>query len=115
MCWSGGRSTIKNYLFLHAYSQHVVNLKSNKDGVVNQNSNMCFCDHKEQYGEAFHQKILHDRFDMNRWGGSVVYGLDCSPSTSEVTGSKLGPGTSCWKVVSYLPMPSGLQCRILTN
>ena len=27
----------------------------------------------------------------------------------------LGAGTSCWKIGSYLPMPGGLQCRILTN
>ena len=29
--------------------------------------------------------------------------------TSEAVGSNLGPGASCWKVGSYLPMPSGLQ------
>ena len=28
--------------------------------------------------------------------------------TSEAAGSNLGPGASCWKVGSYLPMPSGL-------
>ena len=39
--------------------------------------------------------------------------LACSPSTSEVAGSNLG--TLCWKVGSYLPMPGGLQYRILTN
>ena len=33
----------------------------------------------------------------------------------EVAGSNLGPGASCRKVGSYLPMPGGLQCRILTN
>ena len=27
-------------------------------------------------------------------------------------GSNLGPGASCWKVGSYLPMPSGLQCSM---
>ena len=27
----------------------------------------------------------------------------------------LGLGTSCWKVDSYLPMPGGLECRILTS
>ena len=31
---------------------------------------------------------------------------------SEVTGSNLWPGASCWKVGSYLPMPSGLQCSM---
>ena len=24
----------------------------------------------------------------------------------------LGPGASCWKVGSYLPMPGGLQCNM---
>ena len=33
----------------------------------------------------------------------------------EVVGSNLSPGTSCWKVGSYLPIPGGLQRRILTN
>ena len=37
------------------------------------------------------------------------------PSTSEVSGSNLSLGTLCWNVSSYLPMPGGLQCRILTN
>ena len=46
-------------------------------------------------------------------GGVVV--IECSPPTSEAVGSNLGPGASCWKVGSYLPMPGGLQCRILTN
>ena len=45
----------------------------------------------------------------------MEYGLECSPSTSEVAGSNLGLGPSCWKVGSYLPMSNGLQCRILTN
>ena len=27
-------------------------------------------------------------------------------------GSNLGPGASCWKVGSYLPMPGGLQCSM---
>ena len=45
----------------------------------------------------------------------MEYGLESSPSTSEVAGSNLGPGDSCCKVGSYLPMPNGLQCRILTN
>ena len=27
-------------------------------------------------------------------------------------GSNLGPGASCWKVGSYLPMPGGLQCSV---
>ena len=26
--------------------------------------------------------------------------------------SNLGPGASCWKVGSYLPMPGGLQCSM---
>ena len=39
--------------------------------------------------------------------------LECSPSNSEVAGSNLNPGTSCWKVGGYLPMPGGLQCRNL--
>ena len=30
----------------------------------------------------------------------MVKSLECSPSTSEVTGSNLGLGTSCWKVGS---------------
>ena len=41
--------------------------------------------------------------------------LESLPLTSEVAGSNFGPGASCWKVGSYLPMPSGLQCRILAN
>ena len=32
--------------------------------------------------------------------------------TSEAAGSNLGPGASCWKVGSYLPMPGGLQCSM---
>ena len=27
-------------------------------------------------------------------------------------GSNLGPGASCWKVGSYMPMPGGLQCTM---
>ena len=42
-------------------------------------------------------------------GGSVVKRLEFSPQTSEATGSNLGPGASCGKVGSYLPMPRGLQ------
>ena len=38
--------------------------------------------------------------------------LEFLPPTSEAAGSNLGPGASCWKVVSYLPMPSGLQCSM---
>ena len=34
------------------------------------------------------------------------------PPTSEAAGSNLRPGTSCWKVGSYLPMPGGLQCSM---
>ena len=34
------------------------------------------------------------------------------PSTSEAAGSNLGLGTSYWKVGSYLPMPSDLQCSM---
>ena len=45
------------------------------------------------------------------WGlGSVV--VECSPPTSEISGSNLGPGASCWKLGSYLPMPGGLQCTM---
>ena len=33
-------------------------------------------------------------------------------SVSEAAGSNLGPGASCWKVGSYLPMPGGLQCSM---
>ena len=40
--------------------------------------------------------------------------LEYLPSTSEIASWNLGPGTSCWKVGSYLQMPGGLQCRILT-
>ena len=29
-----------------------------------------------------------------------------------LAGSNLGPGASCWKVGSYLPMPGGLQCSM---
>ena len=36
-------------------------------------------------------------------------------STSEVAVWNLGLGTSCWKGGSYLLMPGGLQCRILTD
>ena len=35
-----------------------------------------------------------------------------SPPTSEAAGSNLGPGASCWKVGSYLPMPGGLRCSM---
>ena len=45
---------------------------------------------------------------------SVVLWLQCLPSTFDVTGSNLGPGTSCLEVGSYL-MSVGSQCRILTN
>ena len=45
-------------------------------------------------------------------GGSVVQGLEFSPPTSVAAGSNLRPGTSCWKVGSYLLMPGGLQCHI---
>ena len=45
----------------------------------------------------------------------MVYRLECSPSTSEVAGSNLDTGGSCWKVGSYLLVNIGLQCRILTN
>ena len=30
----------------------------------------------------------------------------------EAASSNLGPGASCWKVGSYLPMPGGLQCSM---
>ena len=42
----------------------------------------------------------------------MVYRLEFSPPTSEATGSNLGPGASCWKVGSYLPMPGSLQCSM---
>ena len=42
----------------------------------------------------------------------MVKWLEFSPPTSEAAGSNLGPGVSCWKVGSYLPMPSGLQCSL---
>ena len=45
-------------------------------------------------------------------GGSVVYRLEFLPTTSEAAGSNLRPGTSCWKVGSYLPMLGGLQCSM---
>ena len=67
-----------------------------------------------------HQKLLFtDHFNgicvSWRKGGSVMLGLECSPSTSVVPHWNLSPGTACWKVGSYMPMPSGLQCKILTN
>ena len=42
-------------------------------------------------------------------GGVVVEFL---PPTSKAAGSNLGPGVSCWKIGSYLPMPGGLQCSM---
>ena len=51
-------------------------------------------------------------FQLAGGGGSVVYWLEFSPTTSEAAGSNLGPGTSCWKVGSYLSMPGGLQCSM---
>ena len=45
----------------------------------------------------------------------MVWQLEYSPSTPEVTDSNFGPDTSCWKVGSYLQMLGGLQCKILTN
>ena len=45
------------------------------------------------------------------WGlGGVV--VEFSHPTSEAAGLNLGPGASCWKVGSYLLMPSGLQCSM---
>ena len=38
--------------------------------------------------------------------------MEFSPPTSEAAGSNLGPGASCWKVGSYLPMPGGLHCNM---
>ena len=52
------------------------------------------------------------------WGGGgarLCSSQGCSPSTSKVPGLNLGPGSKCWKIGSYLPMPSCLQCGILTN
>ena len=54
-------------------------------------------------------------FKIYNGGGGGLSGLECLHSTSEVTGSNLGLGASCWKVGSYLPMPGGLQYSILTN
>ena len=48
-------------------------------------------------------------------GDSVVWRLQCLTSTSELAGSNLSLGTLCWKVGCYLPIPSGLQWKILTN
>ena len=45
---------------------------------------------------------------MSRGLGGVAVGV----LASEAAGSNLGPGASCWKVGSYLPMPSGLQCSM---
>ena len=39
----------------------------------------------------------------------MVLRLGFSPLTFQAAGSNLGPGTSCLKVGSYLPMPVGLQ------
>ena len=35
-----------------------------------------------------------------------------SPPTAEAASSNLGPGASCCKVGSYLPMSDGLQCSM---
>ena len=51
-------------------------------------------------------------FSSDNCGGSVVWRVEFSRPTSEATGLNLGPGTSCWKVGSYLPMPGGLQCSM---
>ena len=48
-------------------------------------------------------------------GGAQWCSLNCSTSTSKVAGLNLDPGTLGWKVGSSLPMPGGLQDRILTN
>ena len=40
---------------------------------------------------------------------------ECSHSISEVAGSNLSLGGSCLKVGSYLQMPDGVECRVLTN
>ena len=48
---------------------------------------------------------------MNYRGLSGVV-VEFSPPTSEAAGSNLWPGASCWKVGSYLPMASALQCSM---
>ena len=45
----------------------------------------------------------------------VLEWLECSPSTTEVAGFNQVQGALCWKFGSYLPMPGGLQYRILVN
>ena len=47
--------------------------------------------------------------DSQGLGGVVV---EYTPPTSEAAGSNLGPGASCWKDGSYLPMSGGLQFSI---
>ena len=50
---------------------------------------------------------------VNRGLGGVV--VEFSHPTSEAAGSILGPGASCWKVGSYLPMPGALvssSCKL---
>ena len=42
----------------------------------------------------------------------MVLLLEFSSPTSEAAGSILGPGASCWKFGSYLPMTGGLQCSM---
>ena len=51
---------------------------------------------------------LHDCSKLGL-GGLVV---EFSPPISEGAGLNLRPGTSCWKVGSYLPMAGGLQCNL---
>ena len=61
-------------------------------------------------GSGFSLLYLTVLLCRNR-GGSVLIGhqrLQFSPPASEAAGSNLGPGSLCWKVGSYLPMPGDL-------
>ena len=51
------------------------------------------------------QPIVREMY--NNWDNHFNWGL--GGLTSQAAGSNLGPGTSYWKVGSYLPMPGGLQ------
>ena len=44
--------------------------------------------------------------------GAIIHLIKVKGSLKVQVGSNLGPGTSCWKVGSYLPMPGGLQCSM---
>ena len=61
------------------------------------------------------QLLVTDKPDRKTFLILHFPGCKVTSPTSEAAGSNLGPGASCWKVGSYLPMPGGLQCRILTN